>query len=769
MEIKRIVSRKFVLLVLLCMAAIVCIYLYRQQCLLGLEYVDENGETKSIDISYYTYGRCYSKIYGQYGGQEQALRAALEEREGLWNQYWNYYNMPEGESNEADADPSQKRFFELLEQDGRFAENEDWLMELYVLRDLADQTDRQLQYPSEIQNINEQAEKILEQEYRLGSKSFAIRNVKKTVKDLSGLSDIETAPCNTTAVDSVLEMRELPFLILFIMLLFLMAFMEERKKGLWELVYQTAGGRGRLAWIRYIICLAGGMVISLLVHCILYGTAFTLYGGIDCLVKPIQMVSGYEHCLYHVSIFQMIFLQGLFMGLCAGTVCGLIWGITALLNTPLLGIGCSGILLLISEGLYSFIPNQSVFAWAKYINMGAVLDVPAWLSQYHNILFFNMVISGAALTRGFLGFLVCFTAILCICIGRQMHPIMHNRMHNRLLKWAEERWACMVEGLPHTGKELYWQLWVKRTGIVLAAGVYIVAATQIAAGVEDSRANRILNQVYSTYSGPLPVEGQEDTIYTYLLTLRTELEDMEKKYLQAKELYASDEMTADQMFMYYSLRESMETEYTVYNTLMDQIERLQASDQKLWLIDERGYSLWLSERCVKREQQLALIVLALVMFLAAVLHDTENSIRINDILQIASGRTKQRRCKTKTLLLQVLFAGMVVYGVELWNIIHVYGLSDLCAPAASIAQLDMFPVWITVGEVIGALYTGKLLLLLGLAVIFERVALRLRFIQAFCLELLLFLPRLFTMLGIAGFRYLDISRLFCCIEIWLSR
>lgn len=155
---------------------------------------------------------------------------------------------------------------------------------------LLSQTKYLSDYPNWLNSIQKNKDSMLSFSIFSDPDSFSGRNILKTAGEFEKLQGVELTLGENGAVESLLTFSLTDYFLLVMLMIVSISFLEERKKGLWNVVHAAPGGRLRLALKRTAILLCTSMFGVLL----LYGTnlviGFSVYGGYDSLNRSVQSV-----------------------------------------------------------------------------------------------------------------------------------------------------------------------------------------------------------------------------------------------------------------------------------------------------------------------------------------------------------------------------------------------------------------------------------------------------------------------------------------------
>ena len=197
-----------------------------------------------------------------------------------------------------------------------------WFLTREAQRLLA-QAEHLRDYPDYLKRVQEQAYKMqMSSLFNEERDSYMYRNIIKTAEDFANCTSDGICMGNDRAVQDWLKFTLADWGFLVAIVLLVMAFLEDRQKGLTAIIRSCSAGRGKLQLSRLAVLLlySAGMVL------LLYGLPLVLSlcvdGGWNDLSRPVQSMVEFQKCTVQLSIFEFL-LQFFF----AKTACGFLLGL----------------------------------------------------------------------------------------------------------------------------------------------------------------------------------------------------------------------------------------------------------------------------------------------------------------------------------------------------------------------------------------------------------------------------------------------------------
>lgn len=767
MELRRILNRKTFLFWFVAVIVTLAYYLYLRQE--SKTITDGNGDELVITVKEYC--SKYIKYNNEFIKADNALSVAqdklseIETMEALSGIFFNskdpYSEIKAMGFDEKDVDI----FIKKYNDNPDFSYTNEWKIEKYIITELARNYRECCEYSERINEVLENCKRLKKMSSVIKNDSFAYRNVVATEKAYTSLQKIRLEPDNTVAVESVQNMKFLPYFVLTLCMIFPIMFLEERKKGLWGLINQTEGGRSSLALKRVIICMLGSIVLSFSINLALYTESFILNGGINCLSKPYQLLTDSRNSVFEMTILQGIVLESLLMGVAAGIIVLLAWFLLSVIREQVFGYVILLAILVSSHLIYNKVSAQSSIMALKYSNPAALLNLHATLSEYRNVSFFGFAV--------FLPVYELIISALFLIIVLWANVILSEKMKpesgtgkitglvNRIICLKEK----LVAGLSFWGKEAYFQLFVKKTVCIFIVGMMLTASLKIYSGIEKNKMNLYLDDIYEKYTECL-TDKEKRNLKEQIDEIGNEVAEAERNFETAKEKYSAGEINIDEAFEYYSMLDDMKIKRAVYSNLSERYAKLTELDNKgygTWFVDERGYKLYFSEKNEKHLENLALIVVVGIMIMCSLLYDSENKNRVDMIIRPSSGRKRYAIMKKCILIVEaVTFAG-IIFTWDFINEKNTFSLKCFSAPAKHLGMFSNINCKVSIGTIFFLMIAYKTILAGIISVPALELVKKRKLLAALLLLSLFLLPHIFGVIGFSGFERLDIVRLF---TIW---
>lgn len=556
-----------------------------------------------------------------------------------------------------------------------------------ALEDLRSEIEYLAGYSDYLRGIQSQAE--LQSQTSLFGKagSFSRRNLKKTADDFAGILGVRVELGSSAAITGWLDFENEigDYLHLLAIVILVMAFLEERRRGLWPLVRSLRGGRARLGLTRLAILLLGSVLVTALFTLSPLLLSLAVRGGWGDLSRPLQSVPAFGACPVDVTVsgwlvrfLALKVLAGVFMGL-------LVWCLLGSLNSAQSSVSVLGAALAVEFVLYELLPVQSVFNGLKYFNIFSYVHTSALYTEYLNVDLFGFPagIRGIALT----GIAVLGTALAVLAVLTQARKKPEGGRD--LLGRAAAPVERALDGLRSRLSLLGWEGWKH---LVFQYGILLLAVAVFAAGKLS----------FIQAKG----RGQDPMYLAYMEELQGPVDAGTDDYIARARESAERNGSADLLF----------TLDKVEARINDLRERARQGGYDPWVVDSEPYDWVYGQDSVERQRLNYAVAVLLVSVLAASLWAYERQSGVPALLRSTPkgrGALLRRKALAAASLALVLWGAMTFLELKKGFLrLEPQGLS---APVQNLDALAGFPLNVTCGQYLAILYGVRLLMLICVA------------------------------------------------------
>ena len=694
------------------------------------------------------------------------ILALSEAEESLLMDYYYYTNgytrwdsegneLPPAFSSQEEADHAishMEYLLSLKEDESMFSETL-W-MYIDALHEVEADAEYIAGYDEYLQKIQKQAEEQSKTSIFGKKNSFSMRNLKKTAKefgkllgkaeegsDSSNNSAVQVSFGNNTGIEKWLQFTLGDYFGLLFLIIIVMSFLEERKKGLWSMIRTTKGGRMMLGLHRVGILLAASAGATLLFNVLPLFLSFRLNGGHTDLSRAIQSVQSFRTCTIRTTIggwlaryFFMKALSGLFLGL-------FIWFIMGSVQNSQLSLAALLPVLGGEYALFTFLPVQSVFNLFKYLNLFSYVHTTRLYTNYLNIDLFSFPVGNRRMMFVLLPILLAGFLFLCVRMQAKRYPEGNRDLLSKI--------ALRVNAVLDILRSRFtMSMWEAYKVLILQYGIVMMLIMLIA--------SRSLN--FAVWA---PVPEDKRTYYLYVQDMQGPIDESTDDYLKrARE-------SAEKSGNSYELTAALEL-------LEEKVHALREKGEKEgfdpWMLYDQNFNAFYGETPKDRQRLNAMIAMLFVVFLCAGITSYEKQAGVVLMLRsLQNGRRKLLLRKVMMALILSVFAWGCVYLREAHQFKELFLPKTrsageetvmrefLSAPIKNLDNYADFPFNISIRGFLILLNTMRLLMLFSLSFAVLYISSFLPNVRMAYLvnTAVLILPALFTVLGIGFFRWIS--------------
>lgn len=625
-------------------------------------------------------------------------------------------------------------------------------------------------YTDFLKEIDEKAEQMSVISIFSEENSLSKLNIEKTVEDYYNLKNIELEIGNDKPLISVLDFDLVHYLMLFFIFVLVLAFLEERRKGLWNVVFSTPKGRLTLAFRRSGILVAVIAAANIIMYATLFLTAFLLYGGAEDLFRNVQSIEMFRNFVLPMSEISFILCYVLINILLQFVLSFLVWLVLSLIQNITLASGTIGIIFAAEFALFALLPSQSNLAILKYMNLFSYINPTQAILKYNNVNVFVIVINQFRLVIiSSILFTVIF-AVLCICVSALKHPEKTSgRFETAIIKVVGKittLYRKAVEKLTVTGTELYKMLIINKGIVVLALLLFVMLSMTTTDKIYYSGADGIINTFYQQYSGEVTDKSKQ-----YVKELEVETADVESEYQKACNDYKEKVISEDEFeksILKYEAFDSKREALKRLNEKFDYINTKKSDGNDVWLVNPNGYEKLFGRSGFLRRQNFTLLSIFCIIIISANVFAFERSSGMYACLMASCrGRGYLFRKKLVAVSFVTLSVWLCFMFVELYDVCSQFSLDNLDAPMKSLELFGNAIFNINLGSFILIMYLLRLVMMLAvtyivcLASVFSRYE-----FGAVISAVILIVPSALYAVGIEIFAYASVSIPIAFVELF---
>ncbi|MCD8118795.1 MAG: hypothetical protein LUE29_04825 [Lachnospiraceae bacterium] len=275
-----------------------------------------------------------------------------------------------------------------------------------------------VEYPANILEVAERAEQMKTGSVFTSGSRYSMRNIEKTGEDFSAMQDVELTPGYNAALELNFFYHQSEYLVFAFLLVLILIFLEERRKGLWNLIYATSGGRLRLGMTRALLLFFTGFLLTLLLWAENLLMTLALYGSLGDLSRAAQSIPGLSGLMMHLSVGGALLLMILGKSLVMALAGLMVWTFVAYPKRELAGVGAFTIFVGLEYVANHYIEKLSSWAFLRYINLFAWMDTANLMTEYKNLNLFGYAVGSLAVFYLLLPILTGIFFASSVCVGK---------------------------------------------------------------------------------------------------------------------------------------------------------------------------------------------------------------------------------------------------------------------------------------------------------------------------------------------------------------
>lgn len=527
-------------------------------------------------------------------------------------------------------------------------------------------------YPAYLEQVQKQASTLQKSSLFKGKENtFSYRNVLKTAEDFSECSADQITLGNDRAMIDWLSFSLADWAFLAAILLLIMAFQEERKKGLAAVIHSCPNGRVKLQVSRLIVLLVYSAVMTVLLYALPLVLSLCLDGGWEDLSRPIQSLAAFQKYTVQQSITAFLTQFFIIKVICGFLLGILLWFFLIFVEQIQLSWMLTTAGLAVEYLLYAFIPAQSIFSVLRSVNVFSYVFTQRLYTQYLNLNFFSQAVSQRSLLLGLLAVVVVVLSVGILWTVAHRYPFGNRSRMEKWIHWWNRAGDCIRSRFGLFGFEWYKLLFLTAGGLFMILSVLMTQEIQCSTGNYNDAKDGLYRQYLAQIQGPV-----SQATYDYIADARLMLEN-------------SDINTGE------------------FDMALDRLEEtISQLDEGDWIVDQTqflnvyGSKAWLTQRIN------GLLALLLMVMCLSPLYTCEQNGDVRKVLGSApGGRGKLFGIKYAVALIVTFFVWLLVFKQEWTGAKELMGDIMLMAPCSSIDILGNLPM--TVGTFLTMLYIFK--------------------------------------------------------------
>lgn len=551
----------------------------------------------------------------------------------------------------------------------------------YLTR-IISQAEHQSTYKDYLLGISEQAKKMSMMSIFGNQDSFSNRNIFKTAEDFEMLNDIEVTFGNNIGVEKWLEFELADYFFLAIMVVVVLSFLEERKKGLWSVVRCAKNGRAKLGLERIGVLMSASLLGTVLIYGIPLIVSLAINGGFDGLGRSLQSLESFKTCTLRITISQWL-VQYFAVKVASGLLLGLLlWCVLGSLANAQFSLSVLGVTLVGEYILFEYLPVQSFLNVFKYFNIFSFVHTSRLYTNYLNINLFGNAVGIRPLMLTVLPIAIAFFALWAMLIQAKRYPEGNKDILSKLSHIINKVSDIFRTRLSLGGWEVY-KVLAFQFGIFIIAGILIVT-------------NSLSYSIY--------IEERDYWYQAYLEDAEGPIDNSFEEYLARAKENINSSMNESELT---SALDRIEREVEEIK------ERAEEGGYAPWLVDYKTYASVYGNESRDRQRLNAAIAICLLAFSCAGITAFERQSGVEKMVRSTKkGRSSLFAKKAIVASLMAAIVWCAVYLREFMQFVAINGTETFSAPVQNISALSQFPLKISFAGYLAMLYAIRLVMLI---------------------------------------------------------
>lgn len=584
-------------------------------------------------------------------------------------------------------------------------------MEYAVLADLYTSYSYIDSYHTYIADILEQADKLMMDEGSFSHDSYAGRNIQKTKKDFEKIKDVMPEYGTQDAFQAISNYNLSDFIMLILVITAVVVILDERKQGLWELIYSMPGGRRSLAAKR-----AGVMaVVSFLSAASLYLEniiiAGVYYSGYGDVFRPIQSMEICSKVTMKINVLEFMYLSFFWKFVIAFLTGVFILILVLSLKGHMQVLGVMGVFFVAEYIAYYHIDVHSGFSAFKYVNLFAWMDAEWCIRNYLNLNVLGYPVSIYTMMSTVSLVLLTMLCILLIYLGKQ-RPFGIRDSKLKTYKIKPYRYENMFI------TEVYKQTVIQKMWILIVFSILISVYRYDGEEVYYDYKGTLYNAYMEQISGPVTMEKKE--------YLEKEISIWREKYDEQVDLLNQENINGIALQNIEAKMKQFQTAIDCTTSLLEYVNKQMEyakTGENVRIVNNTGYNHYIGEAATERNSLDCLLELIFITIMASVLFSSENVQNSGCVIKSTkNGRGKFQRCKYGVLFIEEVMICIPVMLSTLLGINEKYYLSNGNASVHSLELAEKFPFEISITAAIVLMIVVSMSVLYLIAVIITFIA-----------------------------------------------
>lgn len=609
-------------------------------------------------------------------------------------------------------------------------------------------------YHERIVQMREQSANLIHVSAFSNSGSYSYNNILKTRYDMKFNEMVTTAPGGERAVDSIFEYKLTGVFLLLFMIYILYRFFEDKKLGLFNIIYAAENGRVPLTVRRMGILLSSSLIGSLAVNFVTYMTSFILYGGEEYLGLELQSSQTFAYVPFSCNRITFLLLNIIIYGISIFVIAIFAWGMLSIFSN----FSAAGAAMLIA-GVVSFlchqyIPESSVFGVLKYTNLLELLQPGDAMYAYSNVRLWGTVYGRGDVYLITLSVIMIIFTSAVAAVSYYRHPVDNYSRANAWLSRILTVYRQWSAKLNPWGTDLYKILIGQKGIIIIIIGFFLICRVQIYGTIYYDGARDIMRNYYFDMNG----REMDSSIYDEIKVYENQLNDKNVEYQQ---LNAQAERGEKVNGSY------MKTLTEEINALSDAVDEMKLQADYLDRKKDEGDIVQVISPYVyegifngNMDYSLNMIDLYVYMMLIFLINGSISCERKGSMVPIirstANGREYFIRRKIAVNSVLSVLLGFVIYAYYYIRVLKLYSCSNMDSNLHSLMFMEKFPLNITIRQYVVFGFIAKLLVMWSVTMMITLISLYVNEKYTLIICFISLIPHILYLINFVFFQYLSV-------------
>ncbi|HZK34716.1 MAG TPA: hypothetical protein VFD33_05340 [Bacillota bacterium] len=573
-----------------------------------------------------------------------------------------------------------------LEYIGAYNENgvplkytEHLFAETQLYRNTLNRVNEVIAYDKYLDTIEQQGEQMLSISIFGEKNSYEYRNIQKSLaayrrlKDITPTYDISSGL--TPAINN--QMADI-FALVSLLMAVAVLIIEEKEKGLSQILRCTKQGGGMLAYAK----LGAVFVWCLFIGLLFFGgnlAAGALRFGLGDLSRPIQSVEGFLGCTLKVTVLEYLIVHFASKVLSFFVIGALFSLLFTLAVNPVFAYGTAVGTLAVEYILYATIPHASILSPIKYINLAAFLQTGTFLHTFRSM---NMLSFPLGLVQTSIIFMLVISGLFMVITARwatgQKNKIWSTYELPPILTRLNPFKGGSVKLAFH---ELY-KTFISNKALLVILLLCILQYSSYTSYIREYIED---DEYYKKYAEQIQGPVTEET-YVFLEEEQNRFDELYLAMVDIDDKYSAGEISEVALTMAYMSIQNSLGPINAFERLKSEVDYIEKENPKAQIVYDGGYNQLFAGRGQDNDMNAVLLTVLFLTFMISMLYGSNKA---SDLVVSSTKHGGGKLFAVRTTL-SVLIA-LIVFALAnlplFMNIVKAYGINNLSAPIQSIGLL----------------------------------------------------------------------------------